>query len=129
MPRPPASLRLSTWPAYTRTRRLVDSSAHASASEAPASTAASTARRAAPSRGVRPRNKPSTTLRKEPGPSCRSCRSCRSADGQLADAHVRLAHAGGDGLAALPAVARRDLEIAGDAVDRPERLQPVAHER
>ena len=33
MPRPPASLRLSTSPSYTRTRRLVDSSAQASASE------------------------------------------------------------------------------------------------
>jgi hypothetical protein len=39
---------------------------------------------------------------------------------------VRLAHAGGDGLPGFAAHAAGDVEVAGDAVDGPQRLDPVA---
>jgi signal peptidase I len=42
---------------------------------------------------------------------------------------VRLAHTRRDGLAALPAVAGRDLEVGGDPVDRAKGLQAVADQR
>jgi hypothetical protein len=51
-PRLPASVRLSTFPSYTRIWRVTASSTHASASLAPAPSAASTAFRAVASRSL-----------------------------------------------------------------------------
>src|SRR4051794_31809434 len=122
-PRPLASVRLSTSPAWTRTSRLREPSLQASASVAPAEVAASTARRAASSRSgfmkrVAPFGAPSRQ-RSYGGP----------ADGHALDPDVALAGPDRRRLPRLAAEARLHLEIVADGVDPLEGLQAVADQR
>src|SRR3954447_5553975 len=119
-PRPLASVRLSTSPAWTRTSRLREPSLQASASVAPAEVAASTARRAASSsspvmKRVAPLGAPSHRRSYGGAP-----------DGHPLDPDVALPGADRGRLPRLAAEAGLHLEVVRDRVDPVERLEAVA---